>query len=196
LGYYNGSEVTRQEKDVPPTVQNTTSSVSAETLYSLLSRLANNRRHCDEGPSYRSRSIPITWGMRSDLSKRVQFNNVASSSFSTDPPSRIVITRWMSSSSTTTILSEKASGSRTRENCSSKSSIDAAHPFAADSPTESGSLGCYDGSEATNLENDVLPTVKNTMSTALAETPYSSLSCWANNPRQYADGLSYISRGI
>ena len=74
LGYYNGSEVTRQEKDVPPTVQNTTSSVSAETLYSLLSRLANNRRHCDEGPSYRSRAITITWGMRSDLSKRIQFN--------------------------------------------------------------------------------------------------------------------------
>jgi len=96
----------------------------------------------------------------------------SSSSFSTDPPSRIVITRWMSLRSFTTRLSEKASGSRTEENRSSKSSIDAAHPFAAASLTESGSLGCYNSSEATHREKYVPPTVQNTMSSALAETLY------------------------
>ena len=102
----------------------------------------------------------------------------------------------MSLLSTTTILSEKASGNRTEENRSSKLSIDAAHPFAAASLTKSGSLGCYNGSEATHREKDVPLTVQNKMSSASAETLYSLRNDWMNSGRQYCDGPSYRSRWI
>ena len=102
----------------------------------------------------------------------------------------------MSLLSTTTILSEKASGNRTEENRSSKLSIDAAHPFAAASLTESSSLGCYNGSEATHWEKDVPLTVQNKMSSASAETLYSLRNDWMNSGQQYCDGPSYRSRWI
>jgi hypothetical protein len=112
-------------------------------------------------------------------------SGTALTSFSTDPPSRIVITRWISLRSTTTKLSEKASAGRTKENRSPKLFTDAAHPIAAASLIESGSLGCYNGSEATNLENDVPPTVQKKMSSGStsAETLYSLRNDWTNSGR-------------
>ena len=89
---------------------------------------------------------------------------------------------------------ERRRGSRTGENCSRKSFTDAAHPIVAASLTESGSLGCYNSSEATHREKYVPPTVQNKMSSASAETLYSLRNEWMNSGRQYCDGPSYRSR--